>query len=205
MIRLIGLILVSYLIGSFPTSYVMGKILKGIDLREHGSGNLGATNVFRVVGKTAGIITLLIDAFKGFIPAFLFPRLIMTWAPELSLTLLDVGVILGVAAILGHMFTLFMKFKGGKGVATSLGVFLALAPAPLLVTVVVCSAIMAATRYVSLGSISGALLLPILIIVLYPDSRLLIIFSLIIGGIIIARHKTNIKRLLQGSENKLRW
>lgn len=205
MIRLIGLILVSYLIGSFPTSYMMGKILKGIDLREHGSGNLGATNVFRVVGKTAGIITLLIDAFKGFIPAFLFSGLIMTWAPELSLTLLDVGVILGVAAILGHMFTLFMKFKGGKGVATSLGVFLALAPLPILFTVVVCCTIMAVTRYVSLGSISGALLLPILIIVLYPDSRLLIIFSIVIGSIIIVRHKTNIKRIVQGSENKLRW
>lgn len=193
----------SYLLGSLPTSYLLGKLLKGIDLREHGSGNLGTTNAFRVLGIPAGLIVLLIDSLKGFVPAFFFARFIENKVHTISLTVEQIGVLLGVVAILGHMYTVFVGFKGGKGVATSMGLFLALAPVPLLITVPVCLVVMAVSRYVSLGSMVGAVLLPVFILLLKPESGLLLVVTVSIGIIVIIKHRANISRILNRTENKI--
>ena len=198
----IGLILLSYLVGSIPTSFIVGKVMKGMDLREHGSGNLGATNAFRVLGWKGGIFVLVCDILKGALPVLILPRL----AARGGLGFLEphnLALVIGLAAILGHIFTLFMKFKGGKGVATSMGVFLALAPKAFAITLPVCILLIVLTRYVSVGSLTGALLLPILVYVFYPGQLPLILFTILIGLVILIRHRTNIRRLIQGRENKI--
>jgi glycerol-3-phosphate acyltransferase PlsY len=202
MVVLFFCIVLSYMIGSIPSSYLAGKGFRGIDLREHGSGNLGATNAFRVLGWKIGLLVLACDILKGALPVCLFPRAVMkwggvTWDPD------NIALLVGAAAILGHVFTLFMRFKGGKGVATSMGVFLALAPIPFLITLGVSLGIILATHYVSAGSLAGAIMLPVLVVIFHPGRWPLIMVTCLVGLLLIIRHRSNIKRIVQGRENKL--
>lgn len=197
----------AFLMGSLPTAFVMGK-MKGIDIRQFGSGNIGATNAFRVLGKTAGIACLLIDAFKGWLPAFLFggrgPIGDITSPDFLSRS--TWMLIVGFAAIAGHSFSPWVGWRGGKGVATSLGVFLAVSPLPMLICLILGLTIIAVTGYVSLASILGSLLLPILMIALPPESGRpwpVIVLASALGLFVIWRHRANIGRLLNGTENRL--
>lgn len=199
MSKLLALFVGAYIIGSIPTSYLFGRMLKGIDIREHGSGNVGATNALRVLGTKFGIITLVIDMFKGFLPVFVAMKLF----PGDDLAAISTGI----CTIVGHIFTLFLSFKGGKGVATSAGVFIALLPVALAVCLAVFVIVVALSRYVSLGSIIAALTLFVweLIHNLQNDwSHVwLFIFVTLLVTMIILRHKSNISRLLAGTENKI--
>ena len=190
------------MLGSIPTSYLVGKAMKGIDLREHGSGNLGATNAFRVLGWKTGLFVLACDTLKGALPVIFLPGAVLSRGCDL-LSVPNLALVIGLATILGHIFTVFMKFKGGKGVAASMGVFIALAPVPFLITLIVCLFIIGITRYVSAGSLAGAIMLPALVIVFHSDRAPLCVFTAVVGILIIIRHRSNIRRLLRGEENKL--
>ncbi|MBN2423618.1 MAG: glycerol-3-phosphate 1-O-acyltransferase PlsY [Calditrichaceae bacterium] len=201
--ELLLVILTGYLFGSIPTAIIAGKLLKGIDIREYGSGNAGATNVFRVLGWRAGVGVLLIDMLKGFIPVFWLTLLIYQgeW-------LVYYQIASAAAAIAGHIWTVFAGFRGGKGVGTSAGVFLALAPMPLGIALACFIIIVALTKYVSLGSILSALIFLLVMLAqrfifeqYVPD--VLIIMALLIVILIWYAHRENIKRLLKGNENKL--
>jgi glycerol-3-phosphate acyltransferase PlsY len=185
----------AYVSGSLPFAYVAGAI-KGIDLRKQGSGNLGATNVFRVLGWKIGLVVFLLDALKGALPVLLLPHRIegMTnptlWA-----------IACGVAAIAGHVRPIFLKLrKGGKGVATAAGVFFALAPVPMAVTFAVFVAVVLATGYVSLGSLISAALLPVLLLITQGPGSALFIVSLVVASFVFWTHRANIGRLRRGEE-----
>ena len=183
----------AYLIGSIPTGLLLGKAY-GIDVRKEGSGNIGATNLYRTVGRKVGIITLIGDCLKGFLPVLLLK--FSALPPEFAAWV-------GLAAFCGHVFSLFLKFKGGKGVATALGVFLALAPLAVAIAIALFAVLMFFWRYVSLGSISAAAVMP-LVVFLLGENRAVTSVTFIIAVIVIWRHHENIKRLLSGSENKFK-
>ena len=194
-------IILSYLIGSIPTAYIFGKILKGIDIRQHGSGNVGATNVFRVLGKKPGIAVLLLDILKGVIAVVLVSDL-------LGLTKVIHRVILAAMVVCGHNWTVFLKFKGGKGIATSLGVLIGLTIKiaiirPVLIWVVLiwilCFLI---TRIISVSSIIATTCLPI-IMVLTNQEITIICLGIIFCLFVVLRHKANIRRLFAGQEPRV--
>ena len=190
----------AYLLGSIPTSYLMAKLVKGIDIRDYGSGNVGATNALRVLGTKIGIITLLIDIGKGFI-AIQIGKLLIPEPINLFL------IITGLFAIIGHIFTIFLKFKGGKGVATSTGVFIALSPLPVAIALVIFVITVWISKYVSLGSILAALVFFLVELIEnlkngFADVELLIFIFLVMIFIFI-RHKSNIKRIIDGNENRI--
>ncbi|MGD9899544.1 MAG: glycerol-3-phosphate 1-O-acyltransferase PlsY [Calditrichaceae bacterium] len=198
------ILVLSYLIGSFPTAVIAGKLLKNIDIRDHGSGNAGATNVFRVLGWKAGTVVLLIDMFKGFAPVFWIAGLIHN-NPE---SLIYFQILAAFAAIAGHIWTVFAGFRGGKGVGTSAGVFLGLAPIPLVIALISFVAVVWISRYVSLGSILAALIFVAAVFVqkyflLKDIPDVLMYLSIIIAVLIWVSHRSNIKRLIAGNENKL--
>jgi len=186
------LCLATYIIGSIPFAYIYGRVFKGIDIREHGSKNVGATNTLRVFGVKAGVLVLALDILKGFLPVFLFARYEVAWLP----------VLIGVCAILGHTFTIFLRFKGGKGVATSAGVMLALALWPTLAAIGLFAVVVAITRYVSLGSMTAVLALLILCCIYYRDNLYILGFVAVLTLFIFYTHRPNIKRLLSGTENR---
>ena len=190
------LLLAAYLIGAFPSSYVVGKLVRGIDLRQHGSGNLGATNAFRVLGWKAATPVFLLDIFKGWLPTFFFHQ----WdgTPDARWMLAY-----GAAAVIGHVFSVYVRFKGGKGVATGAGVFLALAPLAVLVGLVVWALLLFITRTVSIDSITAAAALPVAVSLLY-DQRLILILALALSLFVIYAHRANIRRLLRGEEHSFR-
>jgi len=196
---------VSYLLGSIPFGYVLVRIFRGQDVRQTGSGNIGATNVARTGSKGLAIATLFFDALKGYVAVVLAYRLAGPDSGDPRQILL-MGALAGFCALLGHMFPVWLRFKGGKGVATALGAFLALAPMAVLVSLVVFVAAVAITRYVSLGSILSAVVLPIAAWWLNPFVRTTTTMALIIAScvLIIIRHKDNIRRLLAGAENRFR-
>jgi glycerol-3-phosphate acyltransferase PlsY len=185
----------AYLAGAFPTSYLAGRLLKGIDLREHGSKNLGATNVYRVLGIGAAIPVALVDILKGALPVWLLAPMI---GGDLVMALL-----LGATAIAGHVWSVFVGFKGGKGVATAAGVMLALVPAALGVCFAVWLVTVLLTRYVSLGSILGALVLAPAAYLLHPSQRELVPLCAAVAAAIVFFHRANIGRLRKGTENKV--
>jgi acyl phosphate:glycerol-3-phosphate acyltransferase len=193
---------VSYAVGSIPFAYLAGAAA-GVDLRKQGSGNLGATNVFRVLGWKIGILVFLADALKGALPVLLLaPRIVAPGDPVLW------ALGCGVAAILGHVRPLYLGFrKGGKGVATASGVFFALAPLPMLITFAVFVALVLGTGYVSLGSLMAALLLPALLLVTHGAASPLFIVSVVIACFVFWTHRANIGRLRRGEEHRFgkRW
>jgi glycerol-3-phosphate acyltransferase PlsY len=191
----------AYLLGSIPTGFLVAKA-KGIDIRSVGSGNIGATNAMRVLGKPAGIFVLLMDAAKGFLAVYLATMMARRFYwndPELQ----TVRVIAGVGAVLGHNYTCWLKFKGGKGIATTAGVYLALAPWALLIALGVFIVALLASRIVSVASMLAALALPVAVLVLQPNELLLGIVTIALGALAIYKHKSNIQRLLAGTENRL--
>ena len=185
---------VSYLLGSIPNGLILGKAIWGVDLRQHGSKNIGATNAWRTIGKAGGISIFALDFLKGAISAYLGLHL---GGSELA------GVLCGILAIAGHSWSVFLAFKGGKGVATGLGVIAALMPMVTLIVFAVWFAIVYFTGYVSLGSIVGAALVPILTLFFGLHTEFLIL-GLIAAVFIIYRHKSNIERLLNGTESKIK-
>lgn len=185
----------AFLFGSIPWGYFIGKA-KGIDLRKTGSGNIGATNVLRIIGKKEALATLLLDISKGFIPVLLV-QLLYTYEKNLIL----MGTV-GILAIIGHCFTPFLRFKGGKGVATSIGVILAYTPLVGIITLVIWIMIFKFSRISSLSALVSFGLLPLNVYILnYPKE--ILIFSFLISAIIYLKHITNIKRLLTGTEPKI--
>ncbi len=187
--------LASYLLGSIPTGFLWGKA-RGIDVRTVGSGNIGATNVMRALGKGPGIAVLVLDALKGFLPVFLAPRI----SPALDAGTLQIVCCLAVIA--GHNWTCWLRFKGGKGIATSAGALLAMLPAALLVALAVWLVIFAAFRYVSLASIAAAIALPIATWFLTRDPKLTA-FTGLLAAVAIYKHRSNIQRLRAGTENHI--
>jgi acyl phosphate:glycerol-3-phosphate acyltransferase len=193
--------IIAYLLGSIPTAVWVGKRFYGIDVREHGSKNAGATNTFRVLGKKPGKIVLAIDVLKGLI-AVLTPQIIFN-SLEYD-TLIMYKLTASVAVILGHVFPLFAGFKGGKGVATSLGVIFAIHPQAACICLLIFLIVFILFNYVSLGAIVTAFSFPMLILFVFNEKSIpLIIFSIIIGAAVIITHKKNILRLIQGCENKM--
>jgi glycerol-3-phosphate acyltransferase PlsY len=183
----------AYLLGSIPTGLLLGK-LYGIDVRKEGSGNIGATNLYRTAGRKVGIITLLGDCLKGMVPVLLAWKLgysepIQAW--------------IGLAAFCGHVFSIFLLFKGGKGVATALGVYLALDPLALLGALAVFVILVAIWRYISLGSIVAAAIMPFFIY-LRPHSTELLLATALISAIVIIKHYANISRIVAGTESRFK-
>jgi glycerol-3-phosphate acyltransferase PlsY len=187
----------AYVLGSIPWAYLAGKAIKGIDLRTVGSGNLGATNVYRSLGAPVAVLVLLLDAGKGFVPARFFAAWTQANPPELW------AIAFGVAAIVGHVRPVFLLWKGGgKGVATAAGVFLALAPVPVAIAIGVFVAVVASFRYISLGSIVAAAALPLATLAVTGPRAPLFYVSLGICLFVCWTHRTNIARLRRGEEPK---
>ena len=196
--ELIIFLAVSYLIGSIPTAFLFGKILKNVDIRKEGSGNIGASNAFRVLGAKIGVLVMTFDIFKGFFPLYL-AKVKMTPCARLEIYLL----IIGLAAVLGHMFPLFLKFKGGKGVATTAGVFLALAPEAAGLCILIWFLLVAITKMASVGSLVAAAALPFAVYYIEGASLFLTSVSSVIGLLVIIMHRKNIKNLIAGTELKI--
>lgn len=191
----IFILMVIYLIAAIPTGVVIARLMGSEDVRQKGSGNIGATNVYRVAGKLAGILTLLGDTMKGFLPLLA----VNTW---LAPTPTQLGIAC-IAAILGHCYPVYLKFRGGKGVATALGIFLVLSPKAVLLALIVFILTVALTRYISLGSVLAALSAPPLILLLnHPQP--IFLATLFIATLVIWRHRDNIKRLLDGEEARFK-
>lgn len=190
-------VIISYLAGSIPSAYLAGRV-RGVDLRKHGSGNLGATNVVRVLGPKIGALVFLADFLKGFLPVWFLPIHTETLRPELW------ALVYGAAAILGHVKPIFLLGRGGgKGVATASGVFTALVFVPMLVSQVVWIVSFYFTRYVSLASLLGAAVLPVAILVWYGDPKSpIFIASVVIAAFVFWTHRENIGRLRRGEEHK---
>lgn len=191
------LLLAAYVLGATPTSYWVGKGVHGVDLRSVGSGNLGATNTFRVLGWKAALPVMLVDVLKGWAPVALFP--LIPGAPATAGWLLAFGA----AAILGHVFSFWVGFRGGKGVATSAGVFMGLAPWGLLAALVVWLAVVFSTRIVSLGSIAAAVVLPVVVLLTPTRGGAVVqVFAFVLAAFVILAHRGNIRRLLRGEEHR---
>ncbi len=185
----------SYLLGAIPTSYLAGRLIRGIDLREHGSRNLGATNLYRVLGWRFAIPVGLLDAAKGLIPVLVF-------APRVSDSEVF-ALVCGLTAVVGHVFSIFVGFQGGKGVATAAGVMLGLTPVALGVAAAVWAALVFLTGYVSVGSIAAAAVFPVAVWLLEPPTRPAILWlDIAVAAAIIWLHRGNIQRLLNGTENR---
>lgn len=187
-----GLLLLSYLIGAIPFSYLFGKYLGKVDISQRGSGNIGATNVLRSTGVSVAVLALIGDLLKGLIAAWLGLRWGGAW----------VAAACGVAVVLGHCYSIFLSFKGGKGVATAAGVILFLMPQILLVLLATMILSVAMTRYVSLGSVLAAALLPILCLIL-AEPWSYTIMGFLLAALVLYRHRSNIKRLISGQEARI--
>lgn len=186
-------LLLSYVLGSIPTGLWLGLRLRKVDIREHGSKNIGATNTMRILGKALGAVALAGDMAKGFAPVLLIARLSdWEYAP----------IACGLAAIAGHTWSLFLKFRGGKGVATSAGVFFGLAPIPMLIATAVFLVVVGATRMVSAGSILAAIAMTVSVFITSNDLALRI-FATCVTLLVIVRHRDNIRRILAGTENRI--
>jgi len=185
--------LFGYLLGSIPTGLILAKLFSKVDPRKLGSKNIGATNIFRTAGKALGIFTLIGDLLKGAIPVWIA----IHWGES------DLWIAAsGLTPFLGHVFPIFLGFKGGKGVATALGAYLVISPIAVLIEFIIFAGIIWKWRFISLGSIACATTIPILIAFFRSDSQFYFVLSVIIAALILYRHQSNISRLLQGTENK---
>ena len=191
------LLALAYLVGATPTSLWVGRVFHGVDLRQKGSGNLGATNTFRTLGWKAALPVVLVDVAKGFLPVALFVAL------DSASTRSEWALAYGGAAILGHVFSFWVGFRGGKGVATSAGAFLALAPWAVLAAFVVWTVVVMITRIVALGSLVAAVVLPVAVwVVPPPGGTPVLIFAAGLAAFVVWAHRSNIGRLLRGEENR---
>ncbi|MCH7753882.1 glycerol-3-phosphate 1-O-acyltransferase PlsY [candidate division KSB1 bacterium] len=204
MFSLVLIILFAYLVGSFPTSIVVGRMTQRIDIREHGSKNAGGTNAFRVLGWKAGLFVAVVDILKGVLATLLIAKIRVD---PLMLDYELVQIIAGTFAVIGHIWTVLAKFKGGKGVATGAGLIIALFPWASLICFIIFAALVLTTRYVSLGSIIATSSLPFVLLTFdrmfgKSVSTSLLTFSILISGLIIFTHRSNIRRLINGTENR---
>ncbi len=204
-IWIIGLLIAAYLIGSIPTAVWVSKRFFGIDVREHGSKNAGATNTFRVLGKKPGTFVLLFDVFKGWAATSL--ALVLVQQQSLgSENLVYYQLAMGMLAVMGHVYPVYAGFKGGKGVATLLGMVLAIQPQAALICIGIFVVVLLLFKYVSLGSMIGALAFPLLLLLIpkfQPDKPILTVFSFLLAGLVIYTHRKNIGRLRHGLESKV--
>lgn len=205
-LQLLALLFISYVIGSTPTSIIVGRLTRGIDIREHGSGNAGGTNVFRVLGWKPALAVVIVDVFKGWLPAAYIATNFFQGQP-----IPDTGVVqilAGFAAVLGHTYTIFAGFRGGKGVGTLAGMLLALYPVAVPLCLIVFAITLILTGYVSVGSMLAAASLPVFLLLMPPlfgrdpAQFSLLVFSLLIPWFVIFTHRSNIGRLREGSENR---
>lgn len=204
MIWLFAVAVGSYLCGGIPFSYIAGKVTRGIDLREHGSGNLGASNTFRILGAGVAIPVLIMDIAKGYVPVVVA----LSLAKQAGVADHWLGVTAMFASILGHLYSPYLKFSGGKGIATSAGAFFGLAPWAALGALLLFLLVFAARKIVSLASLTASISLPIFVYVAgrtgHADSHWsLLAVSIIIMGVVVLKHRSNIKRLLSGTEGRL--
>ena len=214
MYLLATIVILSYLIGSIPTSIIVSKAVKGIDIREHGSGNAGGTNVMRVLGWKHGLLVIFLDAFKGVLAVVVVARLHYGSMPFENVTPFDdftlVQIIAGVSAVIGHIWTIFAGFKGGKGIATALGVLTMIVTVDMLIGVGVFVLVVTISRYVSLGSILAAVTVPLALVVRenifnvnIQGYNTLLPFVIFLALLVIFTHRKNVIRLLNGNENKV--
>ncbi len=218
MLSFLLIVILSYLLGSVPTSVWVGKLFKGVDIREHGSGNAGATNTFRILGWKAGVAVSLIDLAKGFTAAYyisqigyytggVLPQIVIMgveWETDVFMRL-----IAGAAAVGGHMYPLYAKFKGGKGVITAAGMLYGIEPISITLAITIFVIILFSSRYVSLASIIATFSYPLFLLMLkygfdFPIDGSLIVISAVVAGTIIVKHHANIHRLIKGNENRIR-
>lgn len=200
MVKIVVLAAAAYVTGSIPFGFVVGK-LRGVNLRQIGSGNIGATNVYRALGLRVAIFVFILDVCKGFVATRLFPLL---WMSDVAVA--DLRVVCGIAVIVGAVASIFMKFRGGKGVAVAVGVFLGLEPLATGICLGIWLVLFLISRIVSLSSVCGAAALPILVALFNPDSFATargFYLSVVVAAIVILRHRQNIKRLLAGEEHRI--
>ncbi len=199
---IIVMLLLSYLIGAFPSGFVIGKLFFKKDIRQFGSGNTGATNSFRVLGRPAGFLVTFLDIFKGFITVF-FPLWLPVHADGPISTFFTNGLIVGLFAILGHVYPVYLKFQGGKAVATSAGVVLGVNPIILLILAIIFFIVLKIFKYVSLASIVAAICCVIGSLII--QDYILLVVSFLVSIILIIRHRSNIARIFRGEEPKIKW
>ncbi|HGL3446600.1 TPA: glycerol-3-phosphate 1-O-acyltransferase PlsY [Staphylococcus aureus] len=199
---IIVMLLLSYLIGAFPSGFVIGKLFFKKDIRQFGSGNTGATNSFRVLGRPAGFLVTFLDIFKGFITVF-FPLWLPVHADGPISTFFTNGLIVGLFAILGHVYPVYLKFQGGKAVATSAGVVLGVNPILLLILAIIFFIVLKIFKYVSLASIVAAICCVIGLLII--QDYILLVVSFLVSIILIIRHRSNIARIFRGEEPKIKW
>ncbi|MFO7889693.1 MAG: glycerol-3-phosphate 1-O-acyltransferase PlsY [bacterium] len=204
MVHILLVIILGYVAGSFPTAVIVSRLLMKDDIRNHGSGNAGATNVFRVMGWKSGLVVVTVDIAKGLLAVLLIAPI----AFSVPLDTVIIKIIVGFSAIIGHIWTVFAGFRGGKGVGTAFGVFLALAPVASLIAFVVWTLLVFLTRYVSLGSLSAGFIFGLVVIIRKYFFKVdipvpIMILAVVVVLLVFYTHRSNIKRLLQGKENKL--
>ncbi len=206
MLTVLVIIVLSYLVGSFPTSIIFGKIFRGIDIRNYGSGNAGGTNAFRVMGWKIGLSVMIIDVAKGLLATVLVSQIRIG---PVSLAPVYLQIIAGFSAVIGHIWTIFAGFHGGKGVGTAAGMLIGLYPVAFVLVFIIFLLVLFTTRYVSLSSMTAASSLPFILLILdklgRPYKPQLLVLSIFIALLIIFTHRSNIKRLLAGNENRVRF
>lgn len=214
MLNLIFVVILSYLAGSIPTSIIVSKLVRGIDIREHGSGNAGGSNVFRVLGWKYGILVILLDALKGALAVIIVARLYLDSFPFKNITPFDdftlVQIICGVTAVIGHIWTIFAGFRGGKGIATGLGVLIIIVTVDMALALGVFFLVVSLSRYISLGSIAAAIAVPLILVIRenlfgidIQGYHTILPFTIVLALLVIYTHRKNIDRLIKGSESKL--
>ncbi len=216
MFLLATIIILSYLVGSIPNSIIVSKLTRGIDIRDYGSGNAGGTNVMRVLGWKQGLLVIILDALKGVLAVVVVARIHYGSMPFTNATPFDdftlIQLIAGISAVIGHIWTVFAGFRGGKGIATALGMLLMISTVDMLIAIGVFVVVVSISRYVSLGSIMAAMAVPLTLVVRenifnvnIPGYNTLLPFVIVLTLLVIFTHRKNVVRLLNGSENKLNF
>ncbi|MEN8192600.1 MAG: glycerol-3-phosphate 1-O-acyltransferase PlsY [Bacteroidota bacterium] len=214
MLNLLVIVILSYLVGSIPMSIIISKLVRGIDIRDHGSGNAGGSNVFRVLGWKYGVLVIILDALKGSLAVIFVARLYLGSFPFPNATPFDdftlVQIIAGVFAVLGHIWTIFANFKGGKGIATALGFLVTIITVDMLLALIVFGVVVAISKYISLGSLSAAVSIPMIMVVRenifgvdISGYHTILPFTIFMALLVMYTHRENITRLLKGTENRV--
>ncbi|MFA7290578.1 MAG: glycerol-3-phosphate 1-O-acyltransferase PlsY [Melioribacteraceae bacterium] len=214
MLNLLVVVFLAYLAGSIPTSIIVSKLVRGIDIRDFGSGNAGGTNVFRVMGWRYGVLVIILDALKGALAVIIIARLYLDNFPFANVTPFDdftlVQIFCGIAAVVGHIWTVFAGFKGGKGIATALGFLITIITVDMLLALAVFFVVVYLSKYISLGSISAAISVPLILVIRenlfhaeISGYHTILPFSIITVLLVIYTHRANIDRLIKGSERKI--